>query len=304
MEDLPPHRPQPTVCVAICTCDRPDLLRSAIAALSRQADRDFEVLVVNQGNAIDPQVLTRHRGGAAVRVIADSGRGLSRSRNLAWRETSADWVAFVDDDCVVDADWISHLKSTIIERPDCSLIAGEVVPLNTPKGPYLPTGVFHVRRELVRHGRWRRPLSVGHGVCMAVRREAIATLGGWDERLGVGSQRFPAAEDEDFNYRLLQAGGFALATPELRAGHQQWRTQTELVPLFRDYMIGRGGLAAKQLRSGDLSGGSWLLTLAFADCFVLLASAVRFAPRFRLRIGRSSVRGLLIGVRRGLGTAW
>lgn len=291
------------LCVAVCTRDRPELLRLALAALARQTDQDFEILVVSQSRQPDscaPSLGNRAR----VRLITDSGTGLSRARNLAWRATEADWVIFVDDDCALDPDWISTAKQILAHRADCCMIAGQVLAVHTPEAPYLRVGVLQIRGERRLRGRWRRPLSVAGGAGMAVRRETIAALGGWDERFGAGSWLFPAGEDEDFNYRLLRAGGVAYATPTLTMRHVQWRERDELASVFRDYMIGRGGVAVKHLRTRDTLGGAWLLMLTLLDCVILLASSVAFGQRLRLRIGCSSFRGLLIGIRRGWTIAW
>ncbi len=291
------------MCVAVCTRDRPEMLRSTLAALARQTDQDFEILVLSQSRQPD-DFAPSLGNGARVRLIADSGTGLSRARNLAWRATQADWVTFVDDDCALDPDWVSTVKQILAQRADCRMIAGQVIPAHMPEAPYLPVGVVKIREERRRRGRWQRALSVAGGAGVAVHRETIAALGGWDERLGTGSWLFPAGEDEDFNYRLLRAGGVVYATPALRARHIQWRERDELASVFRDYMIGRGGVAAKHLRSRDVAGGMWLLMLALLDCVILLASSVAFGQRLRLRIGCSSLRGLMIGIRRGWTVAW
>jgi glycosyltransferase involved in cell wall biosynthesis len=292
------------LCVVVCTRDRPELLGLTLEALAAQDDQRFELLIVNQGEPIEPALLERGPGLAPARLIVDHGRGLSRARNLAWRQSDADWLAFVDDDCELADDWISTFKRVACEHRQCCLISGSVSPVGAPAGPYLATARFSVAEEHTRRGAWRRPLSIGHGACMAVRREAIAALGGWDERLGTGSPRFPGAEDEEFNYRLLRGGGIAHANPALQAWHRQWRPADALVPLFCDYMIGRGGAAAKYLRSGQLTAGAWLLTLAGLDCLALLASAARFGSTLRLRIGLRSSQGLLIGLYRGWREQW
>jgi glycosyltransferase involved in cell wall biosynthesis len=289
--------------VVVCTRDRPTTLRATLEALARQTDQGFEVVVVNQGQSLSREDLEL-AGVARPRVLADRVGGLSRARNLAASSTDADWLVLVDDDCTLEPDWIFAFKRIVAQRSRCCLVAGEVVPDRCPPVPYLACGVIRIRRERYRSGRWRRPLSVGGGAGLAVRRATVCELGGWDERLGAGAPRFPAAEDEDFNYRLLRAGGIAFVTPALRTNHLQWRQPHELAPLFRDYMMGRGGSAIKQLRCRDPAGGAWLLALAVVDCLILLASGARFGPRSRLPIALASCQGLLIGVVRGLRTTW
>jgi GT2 family glycosyltransferase len=289
--------------VVVCTRERPEMLRAAVASLAAQSDRAFQVLVVEQGAraALDDPVVG---GDLAVRVLADGGTGLSRARNLAWRSTEADWLVFLDDDCALEPDWIGTFRRVLASRRGCCMISGQVIPAGLARRGSLPCGVVRIRADRVRGGRWQRPLSLGGGSGVAIRRSMIAALGGWDERLGAGAARFPSAEDEDFNYRLLRAGGTAFTTPALRSHHLQWRSEREIAPVFGDYMTGRAGVASKHLRSGDPVGGTWLLALATLDCAKLVASVLRYRQRCRLRIGWFSLRGLVIGLTRGLRVAW
>lgn len=293
-----------SLCVIVCTRERPRLLRATLAALGHQSDRDFEILLVEQGEPVDEDVAQWIGADVPLRVINDDGVGLSRARNLGWRATEAPWIAFVDDDCMLESDWVANLKTLIRLHPECAFISGEVTPVGAPPKPYVPAAVRRVRRQARLQGRWRPPLSLGHGVCMAVRRNVIEALGGWDERLGAGSGQFPAADDIDFNFRLLQRGELALRSPSLRAGHRQWRRPDELAALFRGYHTGRGGAAAKHMSIGDRTGGAWLLSLAITDCLILMASAVAYRSRLRLTLAMASAGGLIEGVRRGRRIRW
>jgi len=251
------------VCVAVCTRDRAHRLRSTLDSLARQTDPTFEVLVVIQGQEVDPDLMDFGAGAPGITFVRDSGHGISRARNLAWRQTETKWLVFVDDDCQLHPDWISTFKRTVRNRDDCCFVTGEIVPNELPSGPYLPIGVVKVKAQRKRRGRWTPPLSIGPGACFGVRRATVAELNGWDERLGAGSRWFPGAEDEEFNYRLLRGGGTAISTPELRAAHQQWRAQAELVPLFRNYMIGRVAAVAGRGRLPHPDGvGSALFPLS------------------------------------------
>ena len=71
---------------------------------------------------------------------------------------------------------------------------------------------------------------------MAVRRAVVKQLHGWDERLGAGTPNFPAGEDVESNFRLLRAGGTAVVARQLRATHEQWRSEDELTVLLEGYM--------------------------------------------------------------------
>jgi GT2 family glycosyltransferase len=139
---------------------------------------------------------------------------------------------------------------------------------------------------------------------MAVRRDVAGRLGGWDERLGAGTPEFPAAEDMDFNYRLLRAGEAALVTPRMRAHHDQWRTHDETVRLYEGYARSWAAFAMKHVRTGDRRGGLWLWSIGVRSQTRMWASAVRHRSRLRARVGAAQTRGLLGGTLRGLARAW
>jgi GT2 family glycosyltransferase len=182
-------------------------------------------------------------------------------------------------------------------------VAGHVDP-GPPRGDYVAASAFPVERPALRRGRFRHPGHLGFGVCMAVRRSAIERLGGWDERLGAGVPRFPAAEDMDFNYRLLRDGGSAFVTPVVRSRHEQWRSPGELESLHRGYMRGWSGFAMKHLRTGDVLGGIWLWAIGAVDVLDMLDGAVRRRSRGRLRLAGAKLRGVLEGTAAGLRTRW
>ena len=64
-------------------------------------------------------VVDDRRRGAPLRVPAgvvllrSGGRGPAAARNVGWRAASARWVAFLDDDVLVDARWGERLREDL-----------------------------------------------------------------------------------------------------------------------------------------------------------------------------------------------
>ena len=128
------------------------------------------------------------------------------------------------------------------------MITGHVGPRGGLAGEDLHVTVFPVQHARWERGRWTRPGALSFGVCFAVQRRTIDRLGGWDERLGPGVPDFPAADDMDFNYRLLRAGGRAWLSPAPRAEHDQWRG-------WRSARLYRGYVRLERLCHQDASDG-------------------------------------------------
>jgi glycosyltransferase involved in cell wall biosynthesis len=290
--------PAPTVAVAVCTRDRPGRLARTLAALEAELP-GFELLVVDQS-----AVPYAPPAGSPVRVVPDAGRGLSRARNLALRSTASDWLAFVDDDCLVQPGWAEALAGELAAHPDVALVAPRVDAGPLPAGEYVEVTTFPVERAALLRGRRLHPSRLGYGVCTVVRRDVALALGGWDERLGPGVPDFPAADDMDFNFRLLRAGHAALVTPGPRAVHDQWRTAAELPPLHRGYLAAWCGFAVKQLRTGDVPGGLRLLAIGAVDVLDAVADAVRRPSALRRGLAAAKAAGLVSGTARALLRRW
>lgn len=295
-----PNRPEFTV--VVCTRNRPDHLAVTLDALAAQDGPPFTVLVVDQSDQEDEALASRERAGA-VRVLRGSGLGLSRARNAAWPLVDHDWVVFVDDDCTVEPGWAEALRVALDRHPDAAFLTGHVGERGQPAHG-LTVSSFAVDREVTRKGPRVWPFEIGFGVFMVVARAWVERLDGWDERLGAGVPAFPAAEDMDFNSRLLREGGMAVAVPSVRVVHEQWRGPDELPEHFRRYAIGWAGFAMKTLRSGSPLLGVRLWAWGAFGAGKMWLSALRRRSPLRARVALGLTRGHATGTVRGLRRRW
>jgi GT2 family glycosyltransferase len=294
-------QPTPTLTVAVCSNGRPDKLRATLDALDRGAP-GVPLVVVDQGTEPSKELTLRAQGDPRLHVLRDGGRGLSRARNLALRSVDSDWIAFVDDDCLVAPDFGTALRHELAAHRDADWIAGHVAG-EGGDGDLPAVTTFSVERPLIRRGGRTMPGAIGFGVLFCVRRSTADRLRGWDERLGPGVPDLPAADDMDFNYRMLRGGGTAVLSPRVRAVHVQWRSSAEVISLQRGYSRAWAGFACKHLRGGD-SGGLRLLAWGLVDVLDMAESALRRRSPLRARIAIAKLRGLIEGLAIGLRRRW
>ena len=147
------------------------------------------VVVDDRPGGVSPAAGARRPPGAGG---DGGGRGPAAARNTGWRATAAPWVAFVDDDVDLPLGWVRGLEE------DVARAAARVAAVQGRIEVPLPAG----RRPTD----WERNVAGLAGARwitadMAVRREALEAVGGFDER-------FPRAyrEDTDLALRLLDAG--------------------------------------------------------------------------------------------------
>ena len=79
---------------------------------------------------------------------------------------------------------------------------------------------------------------------MAISRSIFKSVGGFDPTLGPGT-RFPSAEDNDFAFRLLEAGYQIIYEPKAVVYHRPWRSEADYIKLYWHYGCGQGAFYAK-----------------------------------------------------------
>jgi glycosyltransferase involved in cell wall biosynthesis len=90
---------QRKVSVIVPTCDRPVLLRQALASIRALEGPDlaFEILVGDNGSAAETPVIAEEFGAIYLKA---STRGPSAARNVGLRVATGEFIAFLDDDDV------------------------------------------------------------------------------------------------------------------------------------------------------------------------------------------------------------
>ena len=188
--------------VVVPTLGRDATLNALLDALTAQTlDRSrWDVIVSFDGAEPSPAIAERidSMRATAVRSLARQGPGAARNRGA--QGATGDVLAFTEDDCVPDPDWLARAAARFDRESDLDVLEGATVdpsgrPSRRPDGErlhYLPTNLF-VRRLLFER--------VG-GYCEAFFREGIYFR-----------------EDSDFGFTLEEAGARASREPLARVVH-------------------------------------------------------------------------------------
>ncbi len=92
----------PKVSIIVPTYNRPGLLLRALNSIAEQSYKDYEVIVVNNGEkCIDGSLEEFRRGnpGIAIKKVQGIvGMGLAAARNLGIKHAEGNYIAFLDDD--------------------------------------------------------------------------------------------------------------------------------------------------------------------------------------------------------------
>ena len=202
---------KPRVSVVVPTYKRPDLLARCLDALLAQDfdAQDYEIIIADDAAYAETQkqvALVAEKArlcGHTVRYIPVSSacsHGPAAARNAGWRAAQGEIIAFTDDDCIPQAQWLKAGVAAMVEG--VAGVAGHlIVPLEGVPTDYEYNAAQLGKNDFVTAN------------CF-YRRAALLEVGGFDER-------FTAAwrEDSDLVYTLLARGAKFTTAPDAVAIH-------------------------------------------------------------------------------------
>lgn len=230
----------PSLSIVICTRNRGAYLLDALRAYEKiSTNLIWELIVVNNGSTdTTQQVLDQFSSNTDIHihVIFESRPGLSRARNMGWRHASGEIIAFSDDDCYPQADFVDAVWNNFSEAR-LFYLGGRVL-LFDPEDLPITIQLRENRLDLPPKSFIESGLI--HGANMSFRREVFLAVGGFDELLGAGTI-LPGSDDTDMISRASAAGFWGAYDPQpIVLHHHRRRTQEQVAALMRSYDIGRG----------------------------------------------------------------
>jgi GT2 family glycosyltransferase len=254
--------------VVICTYNNAALLDRTLAALAKQvvpAGVRWSVLVVDNNCTDDtPAVVDAYAAQGAIpglRRVAERTQGLTPARLCGVRQTTADWVAFVDDDCLLREDWVAQAAQFARKYPYCGAFGGKVVlDWETPPQKYVTKyGWAYAQQD---HGDDVKEVACLVGAGVVLNRQALVQAG-WVERQLLADRigkRLVSGGDVEIALRIRGAGYALLYHPGCVLQHLiPARRTTRPYLLNMTYGLGISQvLADTMLWEGGY--GRWLVT--------------------------------------------
>lgn len=166
-----------------------------------------DCIIINQCDR--EEVLSDSREYGRVLMISTKERGLSRSRNMALKNASADICVLCDDDIVYINGYETIIENAFRELPEADLI---VFNINSMNPDIRPQETYFSRiKKVPKHKMYS-------SVHIAFRRKKIKETGlEFDIRFGAGSGIYSMAEDSIFFSGVHKAGLKAYVYPAVIA---------------------------------------------------------------------------------------
>ncbi|MBO4469989.1 MAG: glycosyltransferase family 2 protein [Bacteroidales bacterium] len=232
------------ISVIICTYNRERYIAQALERVSKTEFADYEILVVNN-NSTDSseakiQAFMEANPAVPVRYFVETKQGLSNARNRGMAEARGDVFVFLDDDSLVQGDYLRTLDEYLTMNPQADAFGGRIEPLfdECPRPKWLCRWSMG----------WVSALDMGEavrefegkafpiGANMGIRRAMAEKVGPFNPELGRKGGNMDAGEEKDMFRRIRAAGGTIWYFPGLRVQHviPAKRTTLEYVRRFAD----------------------------------------------------------------------
>lgn len=234
---------QPFFSIVIATYNREAQLVRCLQSLARlNYPRDrFEAIVVDDGSETSPEaVAPSFRGRFDVALLTQPHAGPAAARNAGAARARGQFLAFTDDDCGPDPDWLNALAARLATTPD-HLIGGRIV--NALPGNLCSTASQLLVSYLYTYynadpGRAR--FFTTNNLCVSADR--FHATGGFNT-----TYTRTAAEDRDFCDRWLHHGYRMTYAPEAIVQHAH--TMTLRTFWHQHFNYGRGACQFRQARA-------------------------------------------------------
>ncbi len=108
--------PAEPLCLSIIVpvYNRPNEVEELLESLSKQTDRDFEMVIVEDGSTLkSDEVISRYKDQLQITYYFKENTGPGISRNYGCERATGNYFIFVDSDCIIPSHYIETVKAEL-----------------------------------------------------------------------------------------------------------------------------------------------------------------------------------------------
>ena len=172
--------------LVICTYNNALFLDRTLAAIADQvvsSNVKWGILVVNNNCTDNTAEIVKKYAKLSknpLNMVIEPIQGLTPARLCGVKQTFGDWIAFIDDDCLLASDWVEKAAIFAQNHPECGGFGGKVILDWQVKPPeiLLKFGYCYAEQE---YDNSAQKISCIVGAGMVLRRTALKDVG-WIEQ--------------------------------------------------------------------------------------------------------------------------
>ena len=215
------------ISIIVCTYNRDKYIYECLSRLAKNREPDtWEIVLVNNNSTDNTDAeferFMRDYKPTNYRYFEETKQGLSFARNRGIAEAKGEWLVFLDDDAMVEEDYIANLQNHLSQHPEAGAFGGKIEPFFEEGEPewYCKWAMGFVsaidRGEKVHvFPDTKFPI----GANMGIRRDVIEHVGLFNTDLGRTGTNLLAGEEKDLFDRIRGAGYEILYFPNIGVKH-------------------------------------------------------------------------------------
>lgn len=199
--------------VIVLTHDRPRALESCLNSLLRQSYKPREVIIIDTGKKDKNEniIQTFKKKYKLLRYFRLVGADLGEARNYGLKMVKGKIIAFTDDDCIVEGDWLKKINKIFLEY-GCDAVGGSILNVHETK--------FSTACHILNFSSWYPT-----GKIRFVKDIPTANIA--YKKSSIKNVRFPVSngllgyEDSFFNFNLIHLNKKILFDPDIKVFHDK-----------------------------------------------------------------------------------
>ena len=259
----------PRFSIIVPVYNRPQEVEELVESLAKQTDKDFELVIVEDGSTILCQeACKKHENNLKIKYFHKSNEGRSIARNYGMERADGDFFIFVDSDCILPPDYIEKLKKSLGDDPtDCyggpdtahESFSDIQKAINFSMTSFFTTGG-------IRGGKKSMEKFIPRTFNMGFSKEVYSKVGGFREMF---------SEDIDMSTRIKNNGFKIVLYPDVKVFHKR---RVDFKKFWRQvHVFGMSRITLKLLYPGSMKLVHWLPAL-----FVIFGIGLVIASFFNI----------------------
>jgi len=269
----------PFVSIVVLNFNGRAFIKQCLDSVLSSEYQNFEVIVVDNGSTDQSCALleSKYGGNNKVTVIKkEKNYGVPEGRNIGLKQTKGEYVVFLDNDCVVDANWISAFLETF-DKDERIVIAQSKILNMVHKNRYdhagdflTPFGFLSERSNgAIDQGQFDRVDDIfnAKGAAYMIRRSIIDKVGDYD------ASYFMYLEETDFCWRVWLAGYRVVFVPKSIVWHAYGTSLKDEKKYYSNFVVryyGCRNYIITTLKNAGLKRLSMFLAIQI-PCFLFLS---------------------------------
>ena len=268
---------RPMFSLIVPVYNRPDEIADLLESLSRQTDKDFELVLTEDGSTVPcREEVERYADLLDIQYFSKSNEGRSIARNHGMQHARGEYFVFVDSDCILPPDYFESLRRQLSQTgadcfggPDAAheSFTDTQKAINFAMTAFLTTGG-------IRGGKVQMEKFVPRTFNMGFSRRVWEKVGGFREMF---------SEDIDMSTRIRQAGFAPQLFRDVKVFHKR---RGNLAKFWRQvHVFGMSRITLQLLYPGSMKLVHWLPAVFTIGAAALILLGIFVSPWWLLPLG-------------------